>query len=59
MAKHDLVDIVRSDAGMLDRLRRSFDDHAFECLVLVPAERQMRPTDDASSHDRTPIGAAK
>ena len=51
MAEHDLVDLVRPDAGMVERLVRDLDDQRFQRLAFELAEARMRPADDACGHD--------
>jgi hypothetical protein len=51
VAQHDLVDIVRTDTGMIQSLERNLGDQTFERLPLELAETRMGPTYDASSHD--------
>src|SRR5690606_20226936 len=54
MPEHDLVHVIRADAGMVQRLRRDLDDQALDGLVLQLAETRMRPADDACGHFRSP-----
>ena len=51
MAEHDLVDLVRADAGMLERVVGDLDDQRFQRLAFELAEARMRPSDDACGHD--------
>ena len=50
MAEHDLVDLVGTDAGMVERVGRDLDDQAFQRLAFELAEARMRPADDACGH---------
>jgi hypothetical protein len=50
MAEHDLVDVARLDAGVLQRLVGNADDQALHGLVIELPEGRMGPADDAGGH---------
>jgi hypothetical protein len=52
MPEHDLIDIVRGDAGVKQRLIGDLDHKAFNGLGVKLPEWRMRPSDDAGSHGR-------
>ena len=54
MTKHDLVDILRRDAGIGKRFAGNLDDEALDRLAGELAERRVGPSYDASGHDRFP-----
>ena len=51
MSEHDLVDVVRAESGVGDRIGRHLDDQRLDVLGLVPAEWRVAPADDACGHD--------
>ena len=50
MAEHDLVDIVRADAGVVERVNGDLGDQALQRLAFELTETRMRPADDACGH---------
>ncbi len=55
MTEHDLVDILRRDAGIGQRLAGDVDDETFDRFAGELAERRVGPTYDASGHVRFPL----
>ena len=51
VAQHDFVDVPGVDAGVGERLRRYLHDQAFHSFIGQFAERRMRPSHNAGSHD--------
>jgi hypothetical protein len=51
VAQHDLVDVPGVDAGVGKRLRRHLHNQAFHSFIGQFAERRMRPSHNAGSHD--------
>jgi hypothetical protein len=50
MAEHDLIDVAGRHAGIAERLGRNAHYQALDRLPLEPAERSVRPSNDASRH---------
>jgi hypothetical protein len=50
VAEHDLVDIVRADARMLERLLGDAHDEALDALRVMLTERGVGPAHDTGSH---------
>ena len=51
MAEHDLVDLLRLDPGVGERLLGDAHDQAFDGFAFELAERRMGPANDACGHD--------
>ncbi len=50
MTKHDLVDVFRADASMIQRPDRSLDDQALDSFAFQLSKWQMRPSNDTGCH---------
>ncbi len=53
MAEHDLVDVLGSDSRVRERRVRHAHDEALDAFVAQFAEGRVRPSHDASGHDRS------
>ena len=56
MSDEDLVDLVRSDPGVFQRLDGDLPDQRLDVVAFMLAERRMAPANDTGGHPGSPLG---